>query len=50
MHALKKNILLHLQTLAILNNCPIIMIDIIINSLIIFPFYFIICIRLSRSS
>ena len=50
MHALKKNILLHLQTLAILNNFPIIMIDIIINALIIFPLYFIICIRLSRSS
>ena len=50
MHALKKNYLLHLQALAILSNCPIIMIDIIINSLDIFPFYFIICIRLSRSS
>ena len=50
MHALNKNILLYLQILAILNNTPILLIDIIINSLIIFHYYFIICIRLSRSS
>ena len=36
MHGLKKNILLHLQTLANLNNYPIVMIYIIINSLIIY--------------
>ena len=52
MHALKRIILLHLQTLANLNNYPIIMIDIIINlfinSLIIF--LVIISIRLTRSS
>ena len=52
MHALKRIILLHLRTLANLNNYPIIMIDIIINlfinSLIIF--LVIISIRLTRSS
>ena len=48
MHALKKNILLHLQILAISNNYLIIMVDIIINSPIIIHFYFIICIRFSR--
>ena len=34
MHALKRNILLRLQTLANLNNYPIIMINIIINYII----------------
>ena len=34
MHTLKINILLHLQTLANLNDYPIIMIDAIINSVI----------------
>ena len=34
MHTLKRNILLHLQTLANLNDYPITMIYIIINSLI----------------
>ena len=49
MHALKKNMLLHLQTLAISNNYPIfvvniivLMVNIIITCLIIFPFHFII--------
>ena len=52
MHALKRIILLHLQTLANLNNYPIIMIDIIINSFInsLIIFLVIISIRLSRSS
>ena len=50
MHALKKNILLHLQTLTISNNYPIFMVNIVINCLIIFPFHFIICIRFTRSS
>ena len=36
MHTLKRNILLHLQTSANLNDYPFIMIDIIINSLINF--------------
>ena len=36
MYALKRNILLYLQTLANLNNSPIIIIDTIINSLIIY--------------
>ena len=49
MHALKKNILLHLQTLAISNNYPIFMVNIIFNCLIIFPFHFILCMRFSRS-
>ena len=39
MHTLKRNILLHLQT-ANLNDYPIIMIDIIINSLINFLIIF----------
>ena len=50
MRDLKKNILLDLQTLAISNNYPIFMVNIIINCLIIFSFHFIICIRFSRSS
>ena len=44
MYTLKRNILLHLQTLANLNDYSIIMIDIIINSLInsliIFSYHF----------
>ena len=40
MHTLKRNILLHLQTLANLNDYPIIMINIIINSLINFLIIF----------
>ena len=48
MHALKKNILLHLPILAISDNYLIIMVDIIINCPIIIHFYFIICIRFSR--
>ena len=40
MYTLKRNILLHLQTLANLNDYPIIMIDIIINSLINFLIIF----------
>ena len=50
MHALKKNFLLRLQTLANLDNYHIIMIEIIINSLIATFFLVIICICLSRSS
>ena len=38
MHALKGNILLHLETLANANNYPIIMIDVVVNSLIIFSY------------
>ena len=51
MHTLKRNILLHLQTLANLNDYPITMIYIIINSLINSLFFLIMTsIRLSRSS
>ena len=51
MHALKKNVLLHLQTLAYSDNYHIIMIDIILNSLIATLFFLvIICILLSGSS
>ena len=52
MYALKRNILLHLQTLANLNNYLIIMTDIRINSLnySLIIFSVIICIRLTRSS
>ena len=52
MHTLKRNLLLHRQTLANLNNYPFIMIDIIINSIIssFIIFLVIISIRLGRSS
>ena len=39
MHTLKRNILVHLQTVTNLNDYPIIMIDIIIDSVIIFSYH-----------